>query len=169
MPKLATGANSARRAHPVHKGTRAHGFTLIEMLVVVVIVAILTGAVLLGLGRTGADQDHQRALARLSASLEIMCDQALLSGSVRGLRFHADGYDFWRYAGGRWQPLPGAARPSAVRWPAGSRPSVRIEDLQLRSAGNARLPQVVCSGIEPPTPFVVELGRGEQRLELRWP
>ena len=148
---------------------RAPGFTLIEMLVVVVIAAILTGAVLLGLGGAGADQAHQRTLARLSASLEILCDQALLSGSVRGLRFHADGYDFWRYADGRWQPLAPEARPPAASWPGDSRPSVRIEDLHLRSAGNARLPQVVCSGIEPPTPFVVELGHGEHRMELRWP
>ena len=148
---------------------RSHGFTLIEILVVVVIVGILTGVVLLGVGGIGSDQAGRRALDRLSASLEMMCDQALLSGSARGLRFHAGGYDFWRYADGRWQPLPAGGRPPAALWPDEARANVRIEDLQLRSAGNARLPQVVCSGIEPATPFVVELGRGAQRMVLRWP
>lgn len=146
-----------------------HGFTLVEILVVVVIVAVLTGAVLLGLGGTGAGTANQRALDRLNVSLEIMCDQALLSGSARGLRFHADGYDFWRYAGGGWQSLPSRDRPPAAHWPDAARPRIRVEDLRLRDTQNARLPQIVCTGIEPATPFVIEMGRGEQRRRLRWP
>ncbi len=169
MPKSATGANSACSARTMPALTRARGFSLVEILVVVVIAGILTGTVLLGLGRTGPGQAHQRELDRLAASLEVMCDQALLAGAARGLRFHADGYDFWRFAEGGWQPLPPDGRPAAVRWPEGLRPRVRVEDLLLRNGGNARLPQVICTGIEPPTPFVVELGRGERLRQLRWP
>lgn len=169
MPKLATGANSACSARAMQAATRAHGFTLVEILVVVVIAGILTGTVLLGLGRTGPGQSNQRELDRLAASLEVMCDQALLSGTARGLRFHADGYDFWRYADGGWQPLPPEGRPAAVRWAEDVRPRIRVEGHALRGAGNARLPQVICTGIEPPTPFAIELGRGEPLRQMRWP
>lgn len=148
---------------------RARGFTLVEILVVVVIAGILTGAVLLGLGRSGPGQVNQREIARLAASLEVMCDQALLSGTARGLRFHEDGYDFWRHAAAGWQVLPTDEKPSSVRWPEGLRARIEIEGLSLRPARNARSPQVACTGIEPPTSFVIELGAGEHRQTMSWP
>lgn len=98
-----------------------------------------------------------------------MCDQALLSGTARGLRFHADGYDFWMYSPGGWQQLPAEGRPSAVRWPKGLRPRVQVENLRLGPARNARAPQVICTGIEPPTGFVIELGARDNRRSMSWP
>jgi len=169
MPKLVTGASSAGELRAISAAAAARGFTLVEMLVVVVIAGILTGTVLLGLGRPGPGQANRQALDRLAASLEVMCDQALLSGTARGLRFQARGYDFWRHFEGRWQPLSNTDRPAAARWPGDLRARVQIEGLALRAAGDARGPQVVCTGIEPPTPFSVELGRGGQRRQLRWP
>jgi len=168
MPKLATGANS----HAWH-GTAPlrvpRGFTLVELLVVVIIAGVLTGAVLLVMGQTGPAQTGKRELARLAASLEVMCDRALLAGSPRGLRFHARGYDFWMYRDGAWQLIPDDSRPRAVRWPNGLRPRVEIENLGLRPARNQRLPQVVCTGIEPATPFSIEIGSGDHRLQMNWP
>jgi len=145
------------------------GFTLVEVLVVVVIAGILTGAVLLVMGQSGPAQANKRELARLNASLSVMCDQALLGGSARGLRFHADGYDFWQYRAGAWQPLPSDSRPHPVRWPEGLRPRVQIEALALRPARSQRLPQVICTGVEPPTPFEIEIGSGEHRQTMSWP
>jgi len=168
MPKLATGANSS----PVRIATALpgpRGFTLVEVLVVVIIAGILTGAVLLVTGPTGPSQANQRELARLNASLEVMCDQALLEGSARGLRFHAGGYDFWQYRAGAWQPLSSDSRPHPVGWPEGLRPRVQVENLVLRPARNQRLPQVICTGIEPPTPFLIEIGSGEHRQSMSWP
>ena len=139
------------------------------MLVVVIIAGVLTGAVMLVLGQSGPAQTTKRELDRLRASLEVMCDQALLSGAARGLRFHVEGYDFWRYSAGEWQPLPPDSNPRAVRWPQGLRPRVQIEDLALRPARNQRLPQVICTGIEPPTPFTIEIGSGAHRQSMIWP
>ncbi|MEX0915554.1 MAG: prepilin-type N-terminal cleavage/methylation domain-containing protein [Wenzhouxiangellaceae bacterium] len=148
---------------------RRGGFTLVEILVVVVIAGILTGTVLLGMVRSGPGQAHQRELSRLSASLEVLCDQALLSGTAGGLRFHAEGYDFWMHTPNGWQQLPAEGRPSAVRWPEGLRPRVQVENLALGPVRNARAPQVICTGIEPPTGFVIELGTGDNRRNMSWP
>jgi len=163
MPKLATGANSIAAARV------PRGFTLVEVLVVVIIAGILTGAVLLVLGQSGPAQANKREMARLNASLEVMCDQALLGGSARGLRFHVEGYDFWQYRAGAWLPLPSDSRPHPVRWPEGVRPRVQIENLVLRPTRNQRLPQIICTGIEPPTPFSIEIGSGEYRRTMNWP
>lgn len=169
MPKLATGANSARSHGAARLRRQPRGFTLVEVMVVVIIAGLLTGAVLLVVGQSGPAQANKRELARLDASLEVMCDQALLGGSPRGLRFHARGYDFWQYRDGMWQSLADDSRPQAVRWPDGLRPRVRVENLMLRPSLNQRSPQVVCTGIEPPTPFSIEVGSGEHEQNMSWP
>lgn len=168
MPKLATGANSSRsRVAALNLPPR--GFTLVEVLVVIVIAGILTGTVLMVIGQSGPAQANQRELVRLSASLEVLCDQALLDGAARGMRFHADGYDFWQYQPDTWLQLPSDSRPRPVRWPEGMRPQVEIENHVIHPARRQRMPQVVCTGIEPPTPFEIEIGRGEHRRSMSWP
>lgn len=168
MPKLATGANKPKLCSAASPCV-APGFTLVEVLVVVIIAGILTGTVLLVVVQSGPAQTHQRELDRLRVSLEVMCDQALLEGAARGLRFHALGYDFWRYRAGQWQALPPDTGTRPVRWPIELYPRVQVEGLMLRPAPNQGAPQVICTGIEPPTALHIEIGSGEHRRAMSWP
>jgi type II secretion system protein H len=148
-------------------GSRA-GFTLVELLVVLVISGIVAGLVLLRLPAIGSD-DPERLLQRLDAELESICDRALLTGNARGLRFHDRGYDFWRREAGRWLP---AEQPPAREWPRQIIVDLDIDGLggalgSLR--GDAELPQILCTGIEPATPFRLRLTLGGDRSELVWP
>ncbi|MGB0514781.1 MAG: type II secretion system protein [Wenzhouxiangellaceae bacterium] len=158
MPILATGPTEA---------TRRRGFTLVEMLVVVIIAGVLTGLVLLRLPATGVDLD--RELRRLEAALDFMCDEALLTGNTRAARLTPDGYDFWLRQGvggsARWRPSP---RPGARSWPDGVGATIEIARINLGRVSDAS-PQVLCSGLEPPTPLRVELRAGDRRAELTWP
>lgn len=140
------------------------GFTLVELLVVLVIAAIVTGLVRLQLGAIGADEP-ERLVRQLEARLEAMCDSALLTGNARGLRLDRDGYDFWRRDSGRWLR---AEQPAAFDWPEAL--SVRIEIDGLDAASSApEQPQILCTGLEPATPFRLQLRRGERQAELVWP
>ena len=51
---------------------RPRGFTLIEVLVVVVIAAVMTGFALLALGRGGPAEANERSLARVEAAVFFM-------------------------------------------------------------------------------------------------
>lgn len=163
MPRSAAGAIDPIRL----PGSRA-GFTLVELLVVVVIAGIVAGLVMLRLPAIGND-DPERLLQRLDAELESICDRALLTGNARGLRFHEQGYDFWRREAGRWLP---AERPPAREWPRRTIVDLDIDGLGASPAGvrgDAELPQILCTGIEPATPFRLRLTLGEDRSELVWP
>ncbi|MDT8410285.1 MAG: type II secretion system minor pseudopilin GspH [Wenzhouxiangellaceae bacterium] len=163
MPKSATGAS---RLSPVAR--RPGGFTLIEILVVVMIAGILTGVVLLRLPAFGATQELQRELDRLQASLEVLCDQALLTGTARGLRFHAEGYDFWQRTGGTWKLRPTDRRPRPVQWPVQVQHRVLVDQQRLPTSGSPA-PQVICSALEPATPFEIQLRMAGDQQSLAWP
>lgn len=174
MPRSATGASSSPVAVVTRRTPRrgfgietACGFTLIEILVVVVIASVMAGFALLAIGRAGPASANERALARVEAAMELMCDQALLSGAAHGLRFRRDGYDFWVLRPEGWIELAGDS-PAAGRWPDGRTPRIRIASLAWEGRRDAA-PQVVCTGIEPATPVTIELGEGDDRRSLSWP
>ena len=69
-------------------------FTLIEVLVVVVIIAVISGVALLSLGILGDDRNLQREARRLSSLIELANDEATIQGREYGLEFLQSGYRF---------------------------------------------------------------------------
>lgn len=104
-------------------GAHAGGFTLVEMLLVVAIIAILSSVVMLGVVDVGR-HTHVRAEAeRLARLVELARQQALRDNELWGLVVEEAGYRFQRLdaAQGAWQEVaerPFNARPSeqAVRF-----------------------------------------------------
>lgn len=86
---------------------KTRGFTLIEILVVVTIIAIVTGGALLALGLIGGQSDAARDLERLQSLLLDARDRAELENRDYGVRLLADGYEFLAFdtATSRWLPI----------------------------------------------------------------
>lgn len=73
---------------------RQHGFTLMELLVVMVLIGVVAGLASLSLG-DGGERLLRSEAERLAATLKLARDELLITGeSDRALGLHRDGYSF---------------------------------------------------------------------------
>lgn len=75
----------------------AGGFTLIEILVVVVIIGVLSAGLLLSVSLTGRDRDLERESDRLLALLNYAREQSELQTREYGVIVQDDSYEFVSY------------------------------------------------------------------------
>jgi general secretion pathway protein H len=108
----------------------AAGFTLIELMVVVVIIGVVIAATLLSVSSTGRDSQLEQERDRLAALIEYVRERAALQTVEYGLRCETGDYRFSMYDSrtGKWveDPLDDSLRPRTL--PAGLELVLNIED-----------------------------------------
>lgn len=76
---------------------RSRGFTLVEILVVVVIIAFVTSIAILAVGTTGRDAELDEETRRIEGLVGLLHERALLEGRDFGLRIEPAAYEFVVY------------------------------------------------------------------------
>lgn len=82
----------------MHQRTGNRGFTLIEILVVILLISIIMGVTMLSPRSSGPAQELQNETLRLQILMEQARDRALLEGNEYGLSIEFDRYHWWRWS-----------------------------------------------------------------------
>jgi general secretion pathway protein H len=83
---------------------RSKGFTLVEILVVVVIMAVVISLAVLSIGVTGRDSQLDEESRRIEGLVDLLHERAVLEGRDFGLLIQPTAYEFLVYdpVRGRW-------------------------------------------------------------------
>jgi len=86
---------------------RHNGFTLLELLVVVVIVAILFTYTTLAIRSDSPEEIIKKEAQRMERLVQLALEEAILRGEEYGIEIFLDGYRFLRFdvTENSWQPL----------------------------------------------------------------
>ncbi|HET9049547.1 MAG TPA: type II secretion system minor pseudopilin GspH [Chiayiivirga sp.] len=144
------------------------GFSLIEILIVLVIIAVTTGAVVLSIRGSG-EREVENAARRAQALLTLACERAELGGRDIGIAAVRDGLRFGYFQVDGWQAFSDEGSDELRARALG-------KDVALRAwRENVELPLEDAEGSEPVfaclssgemTPFVLRIDRSD--VERPW-
>ncbi len=112
---------------------KSSGFTLIEILVVVVIVAIVVGTLVLSTELVGDDRELEKERNRLASLIQVVQDEALMQGREFGLELTQSSYRFVEFdpLSFQWAEVPGDDLLRLRQLPEGLEFDLIIEDKMI--------------------------------------
>jgi general secretion pathway protein H len=138
------------------------GFTLVEVLVVVVIIALLVSVVAVRIA-PDARQSLREEAARLAAVLAHARDEAIATGVPLAWQGAESGYRFFRRAPDRtWQPLD---RDVALR-ARDLAPGVNVAAIETAARADGPAPVIVLAPTGLSDPFRITLALGPHRMRV---
>lgn len=156
------------QAGTIEPSPRRAGFSLIEVLVVLVIVGVMTAALTLSIRGSG-ERAVENAAQRARALILLACERAVLSGRDIGFTPVRDGLRFGYFGREGWQPMPEGGHDELRARALG--PGLELAasrdgvDLPLADEPGTE-PAFACLSSGELTPFTLHLARAD--AELTW-
>jgi general secretion pathway protein H len=140
------------------RGRPSRGFTLIEMLVVVLIISLLVGLVSV-ITRPDARGLLRLEAERLAQLMDFAVTEANLTGKTIGWTADGPGYRFWRQGEeGGWTEI----RDSDVLRERTLPPGMTISDLRVENTRSQGVMRLAFPPYAPPFLFTIELALGPE-------
>lgn len=150
--------------------TKDNGFTLIEILVVIVIVSILTVMGVQMISSGSVERNLQQHGKILQATLNYACDQATLQNIPYGVKFTKSGYNFSQFINQQWLDVISDEATFNKEYNDGSQFDLEI-DAQSVVLGEefAEIPAIVCDSSGELTDFklIIADATGKHRYQLK--
>ncbi len=121
----------AGRARPA-----AAGFTLIELMVVVLLVGLVVSFAVISVGGDSALERQKREAQRLHARMDLAREEAVLQARSLGVRFSDDGYRFFELRRDQWRPLGGDGVLARRSLPDAVSVDVEVDGLEVSLTGD---------------------------------
>lgn len=153
----------------VQTRARQAGFTLIEILVVLVVIGLLASLAVMTMGGSSRDREMENEVRELYLLMQTASEQAVLNNTELGLILDEGGYRFvaWEDRSGEWKE-PAEPMFRLRRFPEWITVTEYIENdtPRLASEEDRLRPDVVFFSSGETTPFELEftLGRDDSRM-----
>jgi len=137
------------------------GFTLLEVMVVLVLIGIIFSFAVLSVSRNDQDELMKRETRRLATLIDLANDEAVIRGQEFAIHFTETGYDFLVLQLEGWQDPQDDRLLKSYRLPKGVRVRIEVEgdppglDRKDKKTGDTRTPQVYLLSSGEMTPFSV--------------
>lgn len=147
----------------LHRERAIKGFTLIEILVVLTIIAIMLSMTMLAFGDFGASRRITVEAEQLQNLIKLSQQQAILESGTLGLNIRQNQYQVYRFvAPSTWEPITKPDFFKAHRFPE----NVSLR-LILPFQPSANMPDIIINSTGDLTPFTLELGTRNTPVLLR--
>lgn len=104
VPKMISVTGIYRISNKMLK-LRQTGFTLMEVMLVILLMGLTAAAVTMSIGNSGPQQGLERTAQQFMAATELVLDETVLSGQFIGIVIEKTSYQFVFYKDGKWNPL----------------------------------------------------------------
>jgi general secretion pathway protein H len=142
------------------RGVRfCRGFTLLEIMVVLVLIGIIFSFAVLSIGRNDQDEAVKRETRRLATMIDMANDEAVIRGEELAIHFTEKGYDFLILRIEGWRELQDDRLLHSYKLPEGIRVRIEVEGdppglgQEDKKADDTLTPQVYILSSGEMTPF----------------
>ena len=129
------GTPGAAPAKMIRSPRTARGFTLIELIVVLLLVGLVVSFAMLSVGGPSPRQIQNEEARRLLARMDLAREEAVMQARSLGVRFERDGYLFYGMRDGQWRMLEQGGLLDPRELPEAIFIDVEIEGLDVELFG----------------------------------
>ena len=168
---MIAGFIPARQPAPGRLFTLQRGFTLLELMVVIVIIGVILTFAGLSTGGDSRAEQMQREATRLMALIDMASEQAILRSEQLAIRFGDEDYEFMLLQEGKWAALQDDGPLRARVLPKGIELRLELEENPPPGlkAEDTEAPQVFLLSSGEMTPFTLTFSapESEQRYVVK--
>ena len=116
---------------PTNTAEKQHGFTLIEVMVVIVLIGLMASLVQFNFSGNNPADKLKHESARFAAIFEVAADYGMLNNVELGLIVKKDSYQFVGYDGTQWTEIPDQDWQAHVTMSEEIELSLELDDLPI--------------------------------------